>query len=346
MRLFASIALGLLTAAAPTPSHGAGPTPGVHADARDARTFSGRRAGVWALGWSGRPRWQLPRTPQQDCPGQRLGPRTLRAADRVRCPDPAAPTAPEVGAKREQLPPWAILGRGNDLGRPAPRANPPPSAPRPPATLDANAIMRLAPAECLARLDAANVEYTRVMADRAPEVAQPIRPLVLGGVRFEIPWSKDLSSDRHAIWDCRLAVAMLPLAQWLRRRGVDEVHYFSALRAGASARKKPRSQHNRGLALDVLGLVIGQADRIDVEDHYPRRKLTRCPVGESRARRGLTQPERLFMNLVCEAYGLRLVHTLLTPDHDRAHANHLHLDIKPDMRHPVDPFVSFAGRRD
>ena len=36
-----------------------------------------------------------------------------------------------------------------------------------------------------------------------------------------------------------------------------------------------------------------------------------------------------------------LFHTILTPDHDRAHHNHLHLDLKAAQASPADPFVSY-----
>jgi hypothetical protein len=33
---------------------------------------------------------------------------------------------------------------------------------------------------------------------------------------------------------------------------------------------------------------------------------------------------------VCEAKDLRLFHAILTPHFNRAHSDHLHLEIKPD----------------
>ena len=48
----------------------------------------------------------------------------------------------------------------------------------------------------------------------------------------------------------------------------------------------------------------------------------------------------LYLALVCQAYTRGLFHTILTPDHDRAHANHLHLDLKAAQPSPADPFMS------
>jgi hypothetical protein len=49
----------------------------------------------------------------------------------------------------------------------------------------------------------------------------------------------------------------------------------------------------------------------------------------------------LFLALTCQAYTRGLFHTILTPDHDRAHANHLHLVLKAGQSSPADPFMSF-----
>src|SRR5690606_6508898 len=129
----------------------------------------------------------------------------------------------------------------------------------------------------------------------------------ISGVTFAIPWSKDLESDPHAIWDCRLAVAMIPLANWLFTRRVREVHYFSVLRRGAMARRRPRSQHNVGLAIDILGVRLAdEPERWNVEDHYPLGVLAGCPP--PRDRNG-DRAADLWMTLVCHAASGGWLHT-------------------------------------
>lgn len=79
-----------------------------------------------------------------------------------------------------------------------------------------------------------------------------------------------------------------------------------------------------------------------VEAHYPRRRLRSCPAAPETPAAGADAGE-IYLALVCELARGGLFHTVLTPDHDRAHYNHLHLDLKEGQRSPVDPFVSFAG---
>ncbi|MBL8969770.1 MAG: extensin family protein, partial [Myxococcales bacterium] len=129
---------------------------------------------------------------------------------------------------------------------------------------------------------------------------------------------------------------------------VTEVQYFSALRRGKIVRDKPRSQHNVGLALDLLGVRGPSVPLATIEQTYPRGRLRACPADSASAGPpgapvpGGAPAADLFFALVCQAHARGLFHTILTPDHDRAHHNHLHLDLKAGQTSPVDPFISFA----
>ena len=49
-----------------------------------------------------------------------------------------------------------------------------------------------------------------------------------------------------------------------------------------------------------------------------------CPTGTAR-------PSRLLRGLVCQAVERSLFQVVLTPHHDRAHGNHVHLELKPEV---------------
>jgi hypothetical protein len=200
---------------------------------------------------------------------------------------------------------------------------------------------------CHGRLRDAEVAFSVVHRRQAPSVEQPVRlEGPLAGVLWKIPWSRDAVSDPHGVWDCRLVLAMVPISSWLSAQGMMEVHYFSAYRAPNKrdiARRKPRSQHHVGLAVDVLGVIprgarSGSVMRSDVETDYPRGVLGQCPAPP-----GLQGRSGLWLELVCQLWTTGLLHTVLTPDYDHDHRNHLHLDLKRGQGHPADPFVSFAG---
>ena len=240
------------------------------------------------------------------------------------------------------MPPWHGLDLDVAPVTAPPRAPAPPRADdrfEPMRGPDATKIMALSPRACHAFLEQHDVPFVPVRRFEARRVAQPIRLSgPLAGVIFEIPWSKDMSRDKHAIWDCRLAAAMIPLASWLSAQGVQKVQYFSVLRYGSAARRKPRSQHNVGLAIDVLALVDHRGDRRVVETNYAKGRLVGCPPPHHPSR-----TTRLYWSFVCQIHRSKLAHTVLTPDYDRAHRNHLHIDIKARQRAPADPFVSYAA---
>jgi hypothetical protein len=282
-------------------------------------------------GWSSRPRWQLPAARASTCPhGWALGDRRVVRRDRARCADPAQPASAAPTLRPDPSPAQAASPQPPERGF-APTRWP-----------DASSVAALDAPACHAVLQRHGVSFASLPAAEAPEVAQPIRLTgPIGDVTFVIPWSKDPDGDPHAIWDCRLAAAMIPVADWLSRHAVREVHYFSVLRKGAMARARPRSQHNVGLAIDVLGVIVqGASERWNVEDHYPVGVLTECPP--PRLRRPAQHPAELWTHLVCQAVTGAWLHTILTPDHDHDHRNHLHLDLDLRQTAPADPFVSFA----
>lgn len=307
------------------------------------------RAGPPDPGWSNRPRWKIPDAPRPSCAHGWSEGTTIRRLDRVSCAREADRSASASPRRRVVPAPWAWLSVPTPRPRrplpPPPAARP--RAPAPPQDLggrwpDATRIAAWTPRACHAWLQRYDVPFRPLSRAEAPEVEQPIRLTgPLAGIRFVIPWSRDPSADHHAIWDCRLAAAMIPLAQWLSRHGVTEVQYFSVLRRGAIVRRRPRSQHNVGLAIDVLGFVRNTEGVEVVEEHYPRGEIRACPPPNFRS-----EPANLYARLVCVAHRAGLLHTILTPDHDHAHRNHLHLDLETGQASPADPFTSFApGRR-
>jgi len=311
------------------------------------------------LGWSNAPRWRLPARRAPECPDgyRRDTGRSLVQVQKARCiesgPKGQVPAAPAAAPPRP-----AVAHQAPTAPRPTPppvaRHDPPPRpAPSPftpiptiPPGRDASDLMRMNQRTCHDYLNTLEVPFTAVAAREAPEVAIPVRITgPVAGVTFSIPWSEDPDGDHHAIWDCRLVAAFVPIAEFLHAHGVTEVQYFSALRRGKIVRKKPSSQHNVGLALDLLGWRGPDLPLAKVEDVFPRERLRECPRGlgspGSPVHTGST-PGDLMLALVCQAHARGLFHTLLTPDHDRDHHNHLHLDLKAGQPSPADPFLSVA----
>jgi hypothetical protein len=133
------------------------------------------------------------------------------------------------------------------------------------------------------------------------------------------------------ILDARLAQALDDFAEILRNHDVVEVVHFTIYRPPAQeAGEGGLHRHPGGMAIDVGALRKRGGALLVVAQHWgPALGSRTCGEG---ARQLPVRRGRELASLVCEAADLRLFHAILTPHHDRAHRDHLHLEIKPDTR--------------
>jgi hypothetical protein len=190
-----------------------------------------------------------------------------------------------------------------------------------PAMKNAN----LSPSACKARLlaEKAPVAFLRSAAG----VATPTRILgPLGGITYQTA----PASLPYGIVDCRLVLTLLDAAPLLRAHDVKSVRIDNFYRKGAklpSRRKK--SQHAYALAADVVSVTLSDGTLLDVEKDFHGH--IGDPVCGPEAKLDSRDPRSLELrNLACDLGRSGLFHHILTPNHDRAHKNHLHLDIARD----------------
>ncbi|MFY0530732.1 hypothetical protein [Nannocystis pusilla] len=301
-------------------------------------------AGSRRLGWSNAPRWRLPAVRPPDCPQGYAGDRALVQVASARCKETGPPgqAQPRPTAPRPPARP-AAQARPEPARAPSPVWTPVATA----ASPDATALMAMNAARCHDYLREREVEFVALDRDEAPEVAIPVRlrgsiagsPSRSRGapISSATPTQLGLSPGR------RCGAARRVAARPGRHRGAVLFRPASgqdrAAEAEESAQPRPRARSLRRATWSDAAATV--------EDHYPRRTLRRCPGPRERgpgASPSAGAPaSELLLGLVCVATEGGLVHTLLTPDHDRAHANHLHLDLKAGQSSPADPFVSFHG---
>ena len=147
----------------------------------------------------------------------------------------------------------------------------------------------------------------------------------LGGVRFEHHGRREV----HAVLDCRLILALHAWAPTLREAGVVGVRHISTYRGGSRVGgTRRRSGHAAGLAIDVRYLVLEDGTSLDVLDAWVDRRRGALPC-EPRADEG--PPGSLLRGVVCAAIESDLFQTTVTPHHNDAHANHVHLELVPGV---------------
>lgn len=193
-----------------------------------------------------------------------------------------------------------------------------------PAMKNAN----LSPAACKAKLVAAKAPVTFLR--HASGVATPTRIQgPLGGVTYKTA----PASTPYGIIDCRLVLTLLDAAALLRSHDVVSVRIDNFYRSGARLprHRTKKSQHAYALAADVVSLTLEDGTVLDVEHDF-HGKIGE-PVCGPEARLSSKDPKSLALrNLACDLGRSGLFHHILTPNHDRAHNNHLHMDIARDNK--------------
>ncbi|MET0387332.1 MAG: extensin family protein [Polyangiales bacterium] len=184
-------------------------------------------------------------------------------------------------------------------------------------------------AACHAALREAGVAYQSVSSAAGGVIAQPIVLLgPVGGVQVRGAGKIDAVTSHL---DCRLALTLLAWAPLLRSRNVVGLEHYSMYRAeavvGSSARA---SGHASGLAVDVAVIELGDGRKLSVLHDWANRARGGDPCG--------SWPDhdagKLLRELVCDAAARGLFQTIVTPHHNDAHANHVHLEITPERNAP------------
>jgi len=181
--------------------------------------------------------------------------------------------------------------------------------------------------ECIALLAQASVTLERLDPELYEGVAMPIR---LTGPLDDVTVALRGHDEIHAVLDCRLAVALLSWAPTLRAQGITRLEHYSTYRPGArTGRRQKPSGHSRGLAIDAARFHFADGRMIDVLDGWGgnERGVDPC-LGNTDAD---AAEDRTLRDLVCDAIARELFTVVLTPHHDKAHENHVHLELVPGV---------------
>lgn len=197
------------------------------------------------------------------------------------------------------------------------------------APVHGRAVSQLTPEACRASLAQLGVAFEDAAApgSSVDAIEQPIRlngPLGALEVR---PHGGDPRSV-HAILDCRLAVALYEWGPMLREAGFVGIEHVSVFRPGARVAGTHRaSGHSHALAIDALLFVRADGTTFSVLDDWAVRTRGADPCGQ------YDEPleSRALREAVCAGARAELFEVIVTPHHDDAHANHVHLEVVPGV---------------
>lgn len=170
-------------------------------------------------------------------------------------------------------------------------------------------------ARCLAQLEKLGVPAQLVERPLVTPVPAPVALTgPVGGIAFV-----SLYADRQVEVSCELAARLPALARILRKHGVRAVGVSS------SYREQPRvSFHTFGLALDLAGFRTKKRMLRVAEDFEVTPDEHTC-AARPRSERG-----RALLALVCDVVESHLFSSVLTPNYNEGHRDHLHFDLRPD----------------
>jgi hypothetical protein len=187
---------------------------------------------------------------------------------------------------------------------------------------------------CRAELGRRGIAFREV--EEARGVLAPVRLTgALGGVvyRTDFPAAKRPSLPWE-IFDCRLVLAMHDFSSILAAHDVEEVRIFSGYRPPSKRWPKDKlaRRHPGALALDVRMFRKRDGTVLVVEEHFNGRIGSKT-CGESAAK---PQPPALeareLRSIACEAADAQIFNSILTPNYDRPHRNHFHLEVTPGVK--------------
>jgi len=185
---------------------------------------------------------------------------------------------------------------------------------------------RLSQAECEAELASRHVDFVR---ETAAAVDEPVRLTgTLHGVVFRTDQAdKVRPTSPYEIADCRLVLALDDFAEILSRHDIVEVRHYSIYRPPRSwPEDKPGAQHVGALAIDA-GRFIDQTGAVLDVDRDFHGAIGARTCGDGAGPRPATSAALTLRAILCEAAERRLFTVILTPNYNRPHKNHFHLEV-------------------
>lgn len=183
----------------------------------------------------------------------------------------------------------------------------------------------LSPAQCRKELARRKLPFKRQPETKGIATALRFTD-TLRGVRFiTAP-----GNSPFGLLDCRLALTLDDLADLLSRHGVVSLRVDNFYRRMAKLPgSRKRSQHAYGLAMDLTEVTFADGHPVNVEASWGAEVGSTACGPEATFDGGPGLPLR---NLICDIAAGGYFHHILTPCHDLAHRNHIHLDIQRNNR--------------
>jgi hypothetical protein len=187
-------------------------------------------------------------------------------------------------------------------------------------------------AACEDELRTRKIKFTR---ESARGVLAPVR---LAGALHGVTFRTNLDHKQRAttpweIGDCRLVLAMDDFAEILARHNIVEVVHYSMYRKPSASlpADKVGTRHEGALALDAAKFVDEHGAALDVlKDFHGAIGEKTCSDDSGPSP---STPEAVELRaILCETVDARIFNVVLTPNYNKPHANHFHLEVTSGVK--------------
>lgn len=188
-------------------------------------------------------------------------------------------------------------------------------------------------AACETKLGERGITWQPVPSARG--VLAPIRLTgSLHGVAFHsaLP-AKSRSTSPYEIMDCRLALALDDFAAILEKYEVTEVVHLSAYRPPSKnwPATKISDHHGGAMALDAAIFLKKDGTALNVEKDF-HGAIGAKTCGPKSGPWPATAEAKTMRSIACDAADAHLFNVELTPDFNKKHKNHFHLEVTPGVK--------------
>lgn len=191
----------------------------------------------------------------------------------------------------------------------------------------AHAYGEMTSEQCLQMLQDRSIAYEQATAGPLVET-----PVSLSGPLHGVTFRHVHARANGSVMDCRLVLALDDFAQVLAEHGIVEAGYVAAYRPDATGSAKPGQRHPSGLAVDIAWFGRRNGQRLVVETDFAGRPGARTCGRSADAPAQITENATMLRKLVCEAGRTRSFHLVLTPNYDHEHHDHVHLEVRRNVR--------------
>ena len=191
---------------------------------------------------------------------------------------------------------------------------------------------RLSQADCEAELATRKIAFER---ETARGVLAPVRLTgPLHGVEFRTDLSDQArTTSPYEIADCRLVLALDDFAAILEKHDIVQVRHYSMYRPPPKSWADDRigGQHNGALALDAGRFTARDGTVYDVtKDFHGAIGAKTC--GDGAGPHPVTAHATELRAILCEAVASHLFNVVLTPNFNKPHHNHFHLEVTAGVK--------------